>query len=433
MLTRTCINCGKDFTVDVEDFEFYKKVDFPAPKKCPTCRQQNRLAFRNERNLFKRHCLLCNKLTISIYSKDKPYKIYCQECFFSDQHNPLENGREFDFNRSFFDQFAELLRDTPLASLYNLNNENTPYANFSGYNKNCYLIFSAIYNEDCYYGRRLVRNRDCIDCLDIRDCELCYECLNVKNAYNCDFCCFSNNISNCKYCYYCENASDLFACINIYEKNYCILNKQYSKEEYEKIINNLTEESAQKILEEFEDLKKKSPHRAINIINGENCTGDFIRSCKNVKDSFFVEQAESLRFVSEGSMLKDCYDVDIDDESELTYNSIAVQEGYLSLCDFICFVSKFVKYSIACQNCQSLFGCVGLHNQKYCILNKKYEREEYEELCKKIRLHMESTGEYGEFFPIKISPFGYNETLAHELYPLTEKEAREKGYKWAKE
>ena len=31
---------------------------------------------------------------------------------------------------------------------------------------------------------------------------------------------------------------------------------------------------------------------------------------------------------------------------------------------------------------------------------------------------MKKTGEWGEFFPSSISPFGYNETVAMEYYPI---------------
>jgi hypothetical protein len=37
---------------------------------------------------------------------------------------------------------------------------------------------------------------------------------------------------------------------------------------------------------------------------------------------------------------------------------------------------------------------------------------------------------YGDFFPTDLSPFGYNETVAQELFPLTKKEAETKGYLW---
>ena len=35
---------------------------------------------------------------------------------------------------------------------------------------------------------------------------------------------------------------------------------------------------------------------------------------------------------------------------------------------------------------------------------------------------MKSTGEWGEFFPHEMSPFGYNETVAQEYFPMTEDE-----------
>jgi len=35
---------------------------------------------------------------------------------------------------------------------------------------------------------------------------------------------------------------------------------------------------------------------------------------------------------------------------------------------------------------------------------------------------MQKTGEWGEFFPASLSPFGYNETVAEEYYPLTREE-----------
>jgi hypothetical protein len=42
---------------------------------------------------------------------------------------------------------------------------------------------------------------------------------------------------------------------------------------------------------------------------------------------------------------------------------------------------------------------------------------------------MQSTGERWEFFPGSISPFGYNETVANEYYPLTKDEAIKKWFK----
>jgi CxxC-x17-CxxC domain-containing protein len=92
-----------------------------------------------------------------------------------------------------------------------------------------------------------------------------------------------------------------------------------------------------------------------------------------------------------------------------------------------------------CSSSSDLFGCVGLRKKQYCIFNKQYAKEEYEELVGKIKKHMDEMPytdikgrvyKYGEFFPIELSPFAYNETLAQEYFPLTDSEADQKGYFW---
>ena len=69
---------------------------------------------------------------------------------------------------------------------------------------------------------------------------------------------------------------------------------------------------------------------------------------------------------------------------------------------------------------------VNMHYEKNCILNKEYSQHEWEKNVVKIIDHMRSTEEWGEFFPHKISPFGYNETVAQEYFPMTEEGVREK-------
>jgi hypothetical protein len=96
------------------------------------------------------------------------------------------------------------------------------------------------------------------------------------------------------------------------------------------------------------------------------------------------------------------------------------------------------SYHIVSPN-DDLFGCIGLKHKRYCILNKQYTKEEYEELIPKIKQHMNDMPyidkkkrvyKYGEFFPSELSFFGYNETLAYSYMPLSQKEAEEKGLNW---
>lgn len=82
--------------------------------------------------------------------------------------------------------------------------------------------------------------------------------------------------------------------------------------------------------------------------------------------------------------------------------------------------------------CKNLFACIGLKNKSYCILNKQYTKEEYETLVPKIIEHMIKIGEWGEFFPSSLSPFGYNETVAAEYFPLSKELALQDGrFNWS--
>ena len=96
-------------------------------------------------------------------------------------------------------------------------------------------------------------------------------------------------------------------------------------------------------------------------------------------------------------------------------------------------------YTDFCQNCSKVFGCIGLRGKKYAILNRVYSKEEYLKLRKQIIEQMDKAPyldkkgrvyKYGEFFPIEISPFAYNETFSQELNYLTKEQIIEARYSW---
>jgi hypothetical protein len=98
-----------------------------------------------------------------------------------------------------------------------------------------------------------------------------------------------------------------------------------------------------------------------------------------------------------------------------------------------------LEYCDSCPGAGNCFGCIGLKKGEYSILNKKYSKDEYEEMLVKIKQHMiempyvDSNGRtysYGENFPFEISPFAYNETAAIDFFPITKDEAIKSGYKW---
>lgn len=123
----------------------------PPPTLCPDCRQQRRLAFHNERKLYKRKCDATGKDIVSIYSQDKPYTVYQQDYYWSDDWDPLKYGLDVDITRSFIEQFFELFRTIPKQALIVTKQENSDYLNFAYNIKDCYLIFASSFDENCYF------------------------------------------------------------------------------------------------------------------------------------------------------------------------------------------------------------------------------------------------------------------------------------------
>ncbi len=95
-----------------------------------------------------------------------------------------------------------------------------------------------------------------------------------------------------------------------------------------------------------------------------------------------------------------------------------------------CWQDKNVMYSDNCHYSEHLFGCISMKRKKYCILNKQYTKEEYEALVPKIIERMMADKEWGEFFPMPMTPFCYNETAATEYFPLEKDKVLALGLRW---
>ncbi len=441
---KTCKQCQKNFEVAEEDRTFYKKVSptfngqtylVPEPTLCPDCRQQRRLNFRNERTLYSRKDDLTGQQIISLYSQDKPNKVYNNNDWWSDKWDAKDYGRNFDFNRPFFEQFKELITDVPEITLMNddgKSSENCAFTNDFAYSKNCYLCFVTWYNEDCYYSTGIHHSKDTIDSLGSMKSELIYECIDCNNCYNSVFLKYCNDCTDCYFGYDLRNCKNCFKCAGLQNKEYYIENKPYSKEEYNKIFGKELLKSYEKFEQakiEFFEFLKTVPQRNVYNIGSENCLGNKLNNCKNVV-GFESYECQDSKYIYHCPPIKDCYDINNTGRGELCYETLVSNDGYRSLFTNECWNTNNSMYCNHCFNCDNIFACSGLKKQKFCIFNKQYTEQEYNQLVPRIIKHMQKTGEWGEFFPISIAPFAYNETCAQDYFPLTKEKAQAKGYKW---
>ena len=236
--TKQCQNCKAKFIIESEDFEFYKKIDVPEPTFCPDCRAQRRMAFRKEGPYFyKRKCDATGKDLISFFHPESPVKIYDQKYWWSDKWDATKYGRDYDFNKPFFEQFKELFLNVPqIAISRDAQSVNSDYCASSNFMKNCYLVNNSSYNEDVSYSNRVLESKDSLDLYLSNKLELCYQNIYCSNSYKLFF---SNHCDSCvesAFLYDCRNCQNCFGCTNLRNKKYHIFNKQYTKKEYEELI-----------------------------------------------------------------------------------------------------------------------------------------------------------------------------------------------------
>jgi len=367
-----------------------------------------------------------------MYAPESLYTIYCRDCWWSDKWDALNYGREFDFNRPFFEQFYELLKAVPKCNLLIFNNiENCDYCNCQNDSRNCYLVFGSGFMEDCMYTEWVYYAKNTIDCSFCQNSEMDYMNVDCSKTYHCRFCRYCRVCSDCAYCFDLRNCKNCFGCIGMRGKEFYIFNKPYSKEEYEKKVKELNRpEGIDLVKQEYEKLKRAYPHVCSQLINCENCTGDDIENAKNCRNCFDLKDSEDCVYNYDVLQDKNVMDASRTGVTDLGYEIAC--GGFYQQVRFVCggaYIS-FADYCIECMNSKYLFGCVGVNHQDYVILNKKYSKEEYETLAPKIIEHMKRTGEWGEFFPAHLSPFPYNNSVAYDFFPLTEKMCETKGLVW---
>ncbi len=380
-----------------------------------------------------------------MYDPENKYIVYCGDFYNSDNWDPLSYGMDYDFSQTFFEQLGELFKKIPRRALYQDFAVNSEYTNQIVNIKNSYLCFGGRDYEDCSYCAQNFFLKNCSDVDFSKKSEFCFESVHLRNCFRVRFGYYSEECLDSWFIYACRNCSNCVGCTNLIGKSYCIFNEQYSKEEYEeklKDMNLFNHEGLEKVKKEFWEHSLNFPRKYASIKNIVNSVGDDLEQVKNCRYVFSVSEAENVRysfFVPYGGA-KDCFD--LDHVGVGTTESYELHSGFGNsrvLFSTRVYYSHNIEYSDDCYNDEYLFACAGLRKKQYCVFNKQYSKEDFNELRNKIIKQMKEMPfvdkksrvfSYGEFFPIDIMPFSYNNSVVSEYFPLTKEEILEHGYKY---
>ncbi len=421
------------------EVEFCRTHDIPLPTDVALDRLQRMLVFRNSMHLYHGTCALSGKKILTSTPPTSGLTVYDVEAWSTDAWDAADYARAYDFSRPFFAQFADLMQCVPFPSLGVIRStmENSDYTNDVTSAKNCYLLFGATENENCLFSHWLWRNRDIVDSIHSFDSELCYECRDIRRGYrltfcdHCDACAESTFLSHCVQCRNC------YGCVNLRHKQFCYQNEQLSQSDYGARLAGLdlgafTTQERERVA--FVQFKKGFSVPEIEGNSNETSSGNYLQHTKNCNGCFFVSDAQDCESCIGVVRAKNCIlQTSYGDGAELVYHSTGVgDQAYNIRFSWECWMNvsdlEYCMYtSSGSTNC---FGCIGLKHKSYCILNRQYSKSEYEESLPRIRAHMRSTGEYGQFFPAMLSPHAYNQSWADHFLSLSRSNAIARGFRW---
>lgn len=218
-----CVNCHQCYrSMFLED--------------CTTC--DNSLYLYNCRNCS--NCIGCMNLIGKQYHIfNEPHTKESYQTFLQ-EYEPL-TVRSMHHLRTSFEVFKKRTMHR-YAHLFNTQN-------VTGHNvRNARNVKKVFYSHELEEGGFLYITSEGKDVHDITNsprAELAYECISAVRMYNCAFSSTVPDSTHLRYCDLCPGAKNAFGCVGYRGAEYAILNKRYTKEEYEalvpKIVTHMTE------------------------------------------------------------------------------------------------------------------------------------------------------------------------------------------------
>lgn len=285
----------------------------------------------------------------------------------------------------FFKELQRIISSLPKRPLFILNSETTEFADKITFSKNLFTCFDCANCTDCAYVYDSYMSVNSIDCDYAVESQYCYECTDSYKAFNCEYLEYCGNIRDSSYCYDCSG-NNLFGCVNLTNKLFCIFNRQLTEDEYRKQVKIYKTWKPEKILEEVEKIKKIYPLTQTVEGHNENTTyGNYIHYNKDCYMCFDAARNENCSYLYDSFYNKSCLDMTYSGQnSELCYESIDSAQSFN--CNYIvesdsCRDSSYVFY---CLDVKNSLACVGLSHKQYCILNRQFTKEEYDIVGKQI-------------------------------------------------
>lgn len=364
---------------------------------------------------------------------ERIYWVISSHEFEENRWNLSKKGREYDFSKTFEENFSSLLSSIQISNLVQFeNNENAAYGDIVLGSKNIYLSIVAVESENVMYSHTILQSKNVYRSFLVEHgSENIYHSKCISDSQDIFYCKYIQWWYNLWFCSDCIGCKNCILCEDLENKEYCINNIQYSQEQYN--------QEKRKILKDYYtylDIYTKLKKFGKNIACTDT-TGNFNISCEGVENGFLCRNLKDSRnAINSGTgngMFENAYDV----ISTWEFNNsdfYGIMWAWLGSSHLYCSSeitrSNNIFYSYFLASCDHMIGCIWMSNSSYCIFNKQYSKQEWEELASKIFSQMQDEWALGKMISPKNNPFYFNDTFAGIVWDFSREEILKKGYLW---
>lgn len=406
---RMCGITGEAWKMDEEEISWYRKFNVPPSRYSQISRMRYLTSFFNGGQWWWNRHAETGKPIISAVHPATGIKLLSDKEWFDKDYSEIH--RSYNPGIKFFDQLHNLRMEVPASASrdYEPAESSISVASFGDVNSYFMVACKAkdslfgVVAHDTENSSEVYNSTSITDSYRVVHCERIHKSTFVQESFDC---------MNCDFIFDCRNCENCFASTNLRNRKFVWFNEQLTEEEWKKRRSKVdlgSRSVTNQYLEKFNELVRNAIWPENFNINSDDSTGEYLTNCGTSKYAYYGNGGAQNNFWvawaignCEGNAF--CADPGIQD----CYYSAAASHSYN--CKYCLWVTRCsdMEFSMDCYDCEHCFGCVGLRNKRFHILNKAYSEEEYWKKVDEIKSKMLDDGEYREFLPA---------TFAHGWYP----------------
>ena len=429
---RTCPLTGEKWNFDEREMGWCRKFNAPRMDYSPRTLMQIFLSFRTAYEIFWNRHANSGEPILSYLHPDVPVPVVNDnEWHNMDVDAHPEYQVDHDLSQPLLPQMTNLVKKVPIGARRETKNVINTIGVGMWDVEDCYMVFSTVGVKRCLYTYYCLEgSEDVMQSVFVQSSQNCFGATRVERSHSCKVALESRDCLHCNFVFDCRNCEDCFGATNLRNAKYVFFNEQLSKDAYEKRVAEIDlccRSTFEEYYRRFVELVESSPFPETFNINSPDCRGEYLFDCVRTTDSYYMLKCTDCSYNYGSKNSENCVYV------ATTYPGTNIwMSAQIWHCNDIkysmnCGWSQNLEYCYNCHDCENCFGCSSLRQKKFHIFNKPYTEEEYWRRVDEIKCAMLNHGEYGEFFPLEVSPNGTQFSMAAVLYDLGDEEMEKIG------